>query len=171
MGGGTAFYDAIYLGSAEIMKGQSGRKALIMLTDGEDNASRVSIQQAITTTQRADTLAYSIRISDDSAFIPFAPPGMGRPRGWGHVGRMPHTDGKQVLQEISRKTGGSYFEVSNKVSVEQIYDRIEEELRNQYSIGYTSDEPESTVYRKIHLTTKRKGLTIQAREGYYASNT
>jgi Mg-chelatase subunit ChlD len=171
-GGGTAFYDAIYLGSDEIMKTQQGRKAFIMLTDGEDNASKVSLQEAITTTQRTDTLAYSIRISDDSSFsAPFGGSGMGRRGPWGRGGHMSHSDGKQILQEISRKTGGSYFEVSNNTSVEQIYGRIEEELRNQYSIGYTSDQPESAAYRKIHVATKRKGLTVQAREGYYASST
>jgi VWFA-related protein len=76
-------------------------------------------------------------------------------------------DGKSVLQRISRETGGSFFEVSKKLTIDDIYDRIQEELRNQYSIGYTSDRADATGYRAIKVTAKKSGLTVQAREGYY----
>ncbi|MBV8863972.1 MAG: VWA domain-containing protein, partial [Acidobacteriaceae bacterium] len=146
-GGGTAFYDAIYLASNEIMKTQSGRKALIMLTDGEDNASKISLEESISSANRSDTMAYAIRIADDeqpSFNRGFGGPGMGRHGGggWpdgGGRGGMDRPDGKKILKEISRQTGGSYFEVSKKKSVEEIYTAIEEELRHQYSLGYTSD--------------------------------
>ena len=78
-------------------------------------------------------------------------------------------DGKKILKEISKETGGSYFEVSKKTTVDQIYNQIEEELRNQYSLGYTSDRPDTeSGFRKILVTAKRKGLVVQARSGYYA---
>ena len=157
------------------MSKQSGRKALVMLTDGEDNASKISLEEAIRTTQQADTLAYSVRIADaQSHFGGFSAPGMGRHGGWGGgpYGRVPygnHGDGKKVLQQISRETGASYFEVSSKKSIDEIYREIEEELRNQYSLGYTSDKPDSeTGYRKIRVTVKQKGLNVQARDGYFA---
>ena len=173
--GGTAFFDAVYLASDDLMTKQSGRKALIMLTDGEDNASKVSLEEAIRTTQRADTLAYSVRIADDQQYrsIGFGAPGMGRHGGWGGgpYGRGPSSnqvDGKKILQQISKETGGSYFEVSKKKSVDQIYSEIEEELRNQYSLGYSSDKPDSEAgYRKIQVSVKQKGLTVQARDGYF----
>jgi VWFA-related protein len=174
-GGGTAFFDAVYLGSHDLMASQTGRKALIMLTDGEDNASKVSIDEAIDFTQRADTLAYSIRIADEEPQFTrgFAGPGIGRHGGWGGGGpygrgpSVPHVDGKKVLQQISKQTGGGYFEVSKKKPVDEIYRQIEEELRNEYSIGYTPDRPVSQGFRKIQLTVKQKGMTVQAREGYY----
>lgn len=177
MHGGTAFFDAVYLGSHDLMASQTGRKALIMLTDGEDNASKISMDEAIDSAQRADTLTYSVRIADDEPQFTrgFGGPGMGRHGGYGGGGpyghggpAMNHVDGKKVMQQISKQTGGGYFEVSKKKPVDEIYAQIEEELRNQYSIGYTPDRPASEGgFRKIQLTLKRKGLVVQARDGYY----
>lgn len=177
MHGGTAFFDAVYLGSHDLMSSQTGRKALIMLTDGEDNASKVSMDEAIDSAQRADTLAYSVRIADDEPQFSrgFGGPGVGRHGGWNRGGpygggapSVNHVDGKKILQQISKKTGGGYFEVSKKKPVDEIYAQIEEELRNQYSIGYTPDRPATEGgFRKIQLTLKQKGLVVQAREGYY----
>ena len=95
-GGGTTLYDAVYLCSNLIMKQQTGRKALILLTDGEDFGSRMSITDAIEAAQRADTLIYSILFSDESLG------GFGARRGFG-------PDGKGVLQKMSRETGGGFF--------------------------------------------------------------
>lgn len=183
--GGTALYDAIYLASDDLMSKQPGRKAIILLTDGEDRNSKVSLSEAITSAQRADTLAYSVRIADDEhgSSHGFGGPGMGgRHGGWGGGGggmgggrgrgggqSESRTDGKKILQQISQETGGSYFEVSKKKTVDQIYTQIEEELRNQYSLGYTSDQAGGGGFRKIQLTVKQKGLTVQTREGYYAT--
>jgi VWFA-related protein len=157
---GTAFYDAVYLASDEVMKKQTGRKALILLTDGEDRGSKISLAEAISSCERAETLAYSVRIADDES---------ASMRGFGGPGHgMQRTDGKKILQQISHSTGGAYFEVSKKKSVDQIYSQIEEELRNQYSLGYSSDRPASDAgFRKIALTVDRKGLVVQSRDGYY----
>lgn len=180
---GTTLYDAVYLASNDLMSKETGRKALVLLTDGEDTASKVSLDEAIRTTQRADTLGYSVRIADEEEGRPggFGGPGMGRRGGWGGggmggggggpYGRGNHVDGKKVLQQISRETGGSYFEVSKKKTVGDIYSQIEDELRSQYSLGYTSDRPDTeSGYRKIQVTLKRKGYTVQARDGYYAGS-
>jgi VWFA-related protein len=178
--GGTAFYDAVYLAANDVLKSQSGRKAVIMLTDGEDNASKISLPEAISTAQHSDTLAYSIRIADEEN-TSFGPGGFGGfPRGRGGMGggrgrgRGPwveSVDGKKVLREISDKTGGSYHEYSKKRPLGQIYAEIEEELRNQYSIGYTPDRPQTEAgFRKITLTVRDKKLQVRAREGYYAGN-
>jgi VWFA-related protein len=172
-GPGTTLYDSILLASNELMKKQQGRKALILLTDGVDNGSRVPLSQAIESAQRADTLVYSILFAGQENQQPFGGmgPGMGRRGG---MGRYPpqqqpqHADGKKVLQRISTETGGGFFEVSKKDSIDQIYDRIQDELRNQYSLGYTSDnEAGSNGFRKIAVTVKQKGLIVQTREGYY----
>lgn len=178
-GGGTTLYDAIYLASNDLMSKQTGRKALILLTDGEDTGSKVSLSECITSAQRSDTLAYSVRIADEEEGMPrgFGGPGMGRHGGWGGMGGggrgggvpMNRPDGKKILQQISRETGGAYYDVSKKKTVDEIYSQIEEDLRNQYSIGYTSDNPSTDgSFRKIQLTVKQKGDVVQAREGYYA---
>jgi VWFA-related protein len=181
-GGGTMLYDSVLLASDELMKKQTGRKALILLTDGVDNGSKVSLSTAIESAQRADTLVYSVLFADPDAYgggYNQGPPRMGGGRrggygggGGGGRGRYPqqsHPDGKKILERLSRETGGGFFEVTKKQPIEQIYDRIEEELRNQYSLGYTSTTADAAGgFRKIHVSTpKQKSLIVQTRDGYY----
>lgn len=176
--GGTDLYDAVLLASEELMQKQQGRKAIILFSDGEDNGSKVTLSRAIESAQRADTLVYSVRFYDRNA-IGGGPVSIGPGRrrgggfpggGGGYPGGYPNsgrTDGKAVLQQISSETGGAYFEVSGGMTLDKIYARIQDELRNQYSLGYTSDQT-GGGYRKIKVTAKGKNLTVQAREGYYA---
>jgi VWFA-related protein len=172
-GGGTSLYDSIYLASDELMRKQSGRKALILLTDGMDMGSKVTLESCVESAQRADTLVYSILFEDpEMAYGGLGGPGMGRRGGWGRGGGGPRVntpDGKKVLQQISRETGGRFFEVSRKRPIEKVFAEIEEDLRNQYSLGYTPDTAAAAGYRRIHLTTRQKGLVVQTREGYYGS--
>jgi VWFA-related protein len=169
-GGGTSLYDSVLLASDELMKKQSGRKAVIALTDGVDNGSKVTLTSAIESAQRADTLVYSILFADQDAYGAMGHGGYGGYGGHRGGGRQgSRTDGKPILQRLSRETGGGFFEVSKKESIEKIYDQIQEELRNQYSIGYTSDQPDASgKYHKIQLTTKKPDLIVQTRDGYYA---
>jgi len=176
-GGGTLLYDAVWLASDELMKKQQGRKALIVLTDGVDHGSKESLQSAIEAAQRADTLVYSILFAGEEGHrgggggFGGMHGGMG-PMGGGGRRQYPrqeeHPDGKKVLQQISEETGGRFFEVSGKQPIDKIYAQIEEELRNQYSLGYTPEGADAEIgYHRIHLTTKQKGLIVQARAGYY----
>ena len=178
-GGGTLLYDSIYLASNELMKKQQERKALIILTDGVDHGSKESLNTAISSAQRADTAVYSILFADEDAYGSGGRGGFGGHGGYGGggmgrggPGRYPQQqrpDGKKVLERISKETGGQLFEVKKKVSIEQIYAQIEEELRNQYGLGYTPDRPNSdSTYHLIHVTVNQKDLTVQAREGYYS---
>ncbi len=157
-GGGTTLYDAVYLASDEIMRKQQGRKAVVILTDGVDHGSRVSLDTAIETAQRADTLIYSILFEGVEGGGFQGPFGIS----------IGDNSGAKVLQKMSRETGGGYFEVSRRLSIDTIYKRIEEELRSQYSIGYTTDRPGGGgAFRAISLKTRRKELVVQARQGYY----
>jgi VWFA-related protein len=174
-GGGTLFYDAVFLASDDLMKKQQGRKALIVLTDGDDRGSRETLEQAVEAAQRADTIVYSILFTDPDGpghFTGgFGGPWGGRHGGWGGS-RLPMplgNDGKKVLEKISRETGGRMFEVSKKEPIEKIYAQIEEELRNQYSLGFTPQRPADAPvsYHKLHVATKQKDLKVQARAGYY----
>jgi VWFA-related protein len=184
-GGGTTLYDAIFLASDEIMQKQQGRKALVLLTDGVDNGSKLTLNRAIEAAQRSNTLVYSILYADPEAYghpgghMGGMGGGMGRhgggwPGGPGGGGYPPQQqqvrpDGKKVLQRISKETGGRFFEVSKKEPIDQIYDQIAEELRNQYNLGYTPDKASATPgYHQILVTTTNKDQIVQAREGYYA---
>jgi VWFA-related protein len=171
-GGGTLLYDAIYLASDELMSKQQGRKALIILSDGVDRGSKESLTTAIETAQRADTVVYSILFKDDEENANRSGFGMGQHGGARRGGRYPQEerpDGKKILQQISKATGGRLYEVSKKEAVDKIYSEIEEELRNQYSLGYTPQKNEGPGYHKIVLTTKQKDLIVQARDGYYST--
>jgi VWFA-related protein len=173
-GGGTMLYDAVLLASDELMKKQQGRKALIVLSDGVDTGSKVSLARSIESAQRADTLVYAILFADEEAYGRGGMgggPRMGRRGPYGGGGRrypQSRPDGKKILEQMAKETGGGFFEVSKKQPIEQIYERIQEELRSQYSLGYTAERSEAGPgFRKIRLTAKPKGLVVQARDGYY----
>ena len=168
--GGTCLYDSVLLASDEILKKQAGRKAIILMTDGEDNGSKVTLERAVEAAERADTLVYSILFQDPDMGFNGGGYGMGRRRGWGGppMGGGNRVDGKKVLQQISRETGGRFFEVTRTMTIRKVFETIEEELRNQYSLGYTPDRADKDgEYRRIHLTAKPKNLIVQTREGYY----
>jgi VWFA-related protein len=147
-GGGTLLYDALSDASKEVMKKQQGRKALIVLSDGGENGSNATLTDAVQEAQRTNTLIYTILFTDGGFGSDF---------------------GKRVMQRLAKETGGSYFEVSKKLTIDQVFAQIEEDLRSQYSIGYVSDKPaQISEFRKIQLTVKKPGLTVNARDRYWA---
>jgi VWFA-related protein len=186
--GGTVLYDATFLASDELMKKQKGRNALIILSDGNDRGSKESLNKALESAQRANTIVYAIYFKGEEpqqqswghsggGRIPGGRgggyPGGGYPGGRGGGGRggdgdQPHVDGKKILKQLAKETGGRLFEVSKKQTVDQIYDQIAEELRAQYRLGYTPDQAASAEgYHRVELTTNRKDLFVQTRDGYY----
>lgn len=177
-GPGTVLYDSVLLASDELMRKQHGRKALILLTDGVDNGSKVTLERGIEAAQRADTLVYSILFADEegSGFSP-GMGGMGRHGGMGRGGGRPggyqqRPDGKKILERLAKETGGGFFQVSKKRPIDDIYKQIQEELRSQYNLGYTPEPASSNAYfHKIALTTTRKEVVLQARDGYYPPQT
>ena len=202
--GGTQLYDAVYLASNEIMKPQKGRKAVIVLTDGVDRGSKTSLESAIESAQRADTLVYAIYFKgkEDHMGRGGNNGGGGHPGGGGgwpggggggwpgggggwpggggggggsgrRGGQRPseesHVDGKKILERVSKETGGRFFEVKKKENVGDIYTSIAEELRMQYSLGYTPDKDSSSSgYHHLQLQVKGKDMIVQTRDGYYA---
>jgi VWFA-related protein len=150
-GGGTLLYDAVVMAAKDVLKEQQNRKALILLTDGVDFGSEATVATAVEAAQRADTLVFSILFAD------------------AHFYSMLGPDGRRPLMRLAKETGGAFFEVSKKQSIEQIFAAIQEELRSQYNLGYVSDEPvRISEFRKIQLTAREKGLIVQARDKYWA---
>jgi VWFA-related protein len=152
-GGGTLLYDAVAQASNDVMKKLTGRKALIVLSDGVDFGSSGTLDDAIEAAQRADTLIYSILYADPGAYGIF---------GGGH-------DGRNVMERLAGDTGGSFFEVSKKQTVDQMFETLQKELRTQYNLGYVSDKPVTlSEFRAIQLAANRTGLVVQARRRYWA---
>ena len=156
-GGGTLLYDAVVEASKQVMKNQSGRKALIVLSDGVDTGSEATLTDAIEAALRTDTLIYSILFADPGYY------------GGPLFGRMSGAGGRKALMRLSTEAGGGFFEVSKKQTIDDVFTVLEEELRSQYSLGYVSDVPlHFAEFRKIELTVSQKGLSVQARDRYWA---
>ncbi|HVV47350.1 MAG TPA: VWA domain-containing protein [Bryobacteraceae bacterium] len=147
-GGGTLLFDAVSDACKEVMRKQQGRKALIILSDGGDNGSNATLSAAVQEAQRTNTLVYTILFTS---------------------GGLGSNIGKRTMLRLAEQTGGSYFVVTKKLTIDQVFALIEQDLRSQYSIGYVSDKPaQVSEFRKLQLTTRRPDLTVHARDRYWA---
>jgi VWFA-related protein len=154
---GTLLYDAVYLASNEKLKSEVGRKALVLITDGEDQGSTYDRRAAIEAAQKSDAIIYSIYYVD---------------RGFYAAGGMMFGGGggEGALRKMSEETGGRVFTVSSKHPLSEVFKEIQDELRNQYSIGYESTNPKRDgSFRRIEIKTDNPEYKVQARNGYYAT--
>ncbi|MGA2375956.1 MAG: VWA domain-containing protein [Candidatus Sulfotelmatobacter sp.] len=150
---GTVLYDAVYLSAHDMLAKEVGRKAMILLTDGEDEGSQLKIKDAIEAAERADAIVYVLLCADRGFYI-----GMG---GYSGEGEM---------RKLTEATGGRVINVGNKFDkLKEAFDQIAAELRSQYNLGYTST---NTVldgsYRKLEVKSKQN-YKVQCRAGYYAT--
>jgi VWFA-related protein len=152
---GTALYDAVYLASHDEFSHEVGRKAMILLTDGEDEGSRLKIKDAIESAQKADAICYVLLIAD---------------RGFYGRGGMGYS-GDFEMKKLTQETGGRMIEVGNKIDkLREAFDQISRELRSQYNIGYTpTNAARDGSFRKVEIRPKQSDYKIQARSGYYAT--
>ncbi len=154
---GTLLFDAVYLASNEKLKSEVGRKALILITDGEDEGSTYDRKGAIEAAQKSDAIIYSIYYVDRAFYS-----GGGFMIGGG--------GGESDLRKMSEETGGHVFTVSSKHPLNEIFQQIQDELRNQYSIGYESvNDKRDGTFRKIEIKVDNPNDRVQARNGYYAT--
>ena len=142
---------------------------MIVLTDGVDRGSKETLETAVESAQRANSVVYTILFpGEEGTDYGRGYGGWGGGRRGGRYPQQERPDGKKVLERIAGETGGRMFQVSKKLPIEQIYAEISDELRNQYSLGYTPDrENPGLGYHRIHLSVKNKDLIVQARSGYY----
>jgi VWFA-related protein len=155
----TLLYSAVRDSSNNMMSKQPGRKAIILLTDGVAFKDPASIESAVESAQRADTILYSIRFSDPvEAYRPIR----------AAVLAAAKERGKQELDRLAKETGGVSYAVTKNQNIETIYNEIEHSLRNQYSIGYTPPRTGDGKYHKIKLNTNDHHLIVDTRDGYYA---
>jgi VWFA-related protein len=183
-GGGTQLYDAIYLASDELMKPKSGRKALIVFSDGGDRGSKETLNDAIDAADRANLQVFTIYFKGEEERSNSGFPGNGGHHGGmggggypggggGHRGGNPKSeagvDGKKIMQQIASRTGGQFFEAKKKDNLDDIYNQIAASLRQQYLLTYTPDKVDTDgEFHKIVLKTDKTDLNVITREGYYA---
>jgi VWFA-related protein len=152
-GGATHLYDAVYLASNELLKNEVGRKVLILLTDGEDQGSRVKLETALEAAQKSDVINYSVDIVD-RPFYGFHSMGF---------------SGDSVLRKLSDDTGGHVIEVNRSKDASAAFQQIANELRTQYLLGYTpTNTKHDGAFRKIRVQIHNQDYKVQARRGYYA---
>jgi VWFA-related protein len=149
---GTLLYDAVYLASHDMLAKEVGRKAMILLTDGEDEGSQLKLRDAIEAAQKADAIVYVLLCADRGFYGSFGYSGEGE------------------MKKLTEQTGGRVIDVGNKYDkLKEAFDQVANELRSQYNLGYT---PTNTVldgsYRKLEIKSKQN-YKIQARAGYYAT--
>jgi VWFA-related protein len=152
---GTVLYDAIYLAANDKLKGEVGRKVIVVITDGVDEGSRLTRNDAIEAAQKSDAVIYSIDYYDPSAY--------GRFMTFGGSG------GEGELRKMSDETGGHVYKVDRSHTLDQVFRELQEEMRSQYSIGYTStNDVKDGSYRHLDVKLANKDLKVQVRKGYYA---
>ena len=151
---GTVLYDAVYLSAHDMLAKEVGRKAMILLTDGEDEGSQLKIKDAIEAAQRADAIVYVLLCADRGGYYSLG---------------MSYS-GEGEMRKLTEATGGRVINVGNKFDkLREAFDQIGAELRSQYNLGYTSTNPLfDGGYRKLEIKNKQ-GYKIQSRAGYYAT--
>lgn len=141
---GTSLYDAVYLAAREKLAREAGRKAIVVLSDGQDTTSRYDLGKALIAAHRSDVVVYSISNS-------------GSPRS---------------LRTLSDDTGGAFFEVRRNSEFEPVFSQIASELRSQYSLAYHStNTARDGKFRRIRIIPKDPSIKVRARRGYYAPET
>jgi VWFA-related protein len=144
---GTALYDAIYLACGDKLNGEAGRKAIVIVTDAQDEGSKVRLEEAIEAAQRTDTVIHILLVAD------------------------PHFGGgnSSVAHRLAEDTGGRMISVSSEKRLEEAFDQISEELRSQYTLGYyPTNTSRDGKFRKIRVDADNHELKVLARKGYYA---
>jgi len=153
---GTILYDAVYLAASDQLKGQVGRKVLVLITDGEDQGSSYNIKQAIEAAQKADALIYGFYYVDRAFYF-------GNGMVFGGVS-------DSALKQLSEDTGGHVFHIDKKMSLQNAFDELQAEMRSQYAIGYTpTNSVKDGSFRRLEIRTNNKDWRVQARKGYYAT--
>jgi VWFA-related protein len=158
---GTILFDAVYLATTEKLVTETGRKTLVLITDGVDTGSKISRDKSIESAQKADTIIYSIDYEDPSAYG----------GGFGTI-RIGGGQGEGDLRRMSGETGGRVFKVDRHNSLDDIFRDLQDEMRSQYAIGYAPPGGKKDgAYHKIEIRVGNKDYKVQARKGYYAIET
>jgi VWFA-related protein len=154
IGSGTSVFDAIYLACNDQLKKETGRKAIILISDGQDTTSKVRINEALIAAQQSEAVIYSISNRIGGFFDDH---GSGDP---------------ETLRRFSLETGGTVYFVSGRSDMTEVFSQIADELRSQYTLAYSSsNSARDGKFRKIRIVPKDSTYKVKARQGYYAPST
>ena len=142
--GGSVIWDAVYYASEKLRR-VDGRKAILLLTDGDDSGSPHSLSQTIGMAQAAEAIVYPIRSI---------------------LGRRRKDPGKKQLEQLASGTGGAFFDGSREEDSEPIFQKIQAELREQYVLGFNADGPRDGSFHELKVTASR-GMKVRTRSGYW----
>jgi len=160
--GGTVLYDSITVTAMEKFRHRAGSKVIVLLSDGLETNSSVTLESAIKAAQATELIVYSICDNDP------AHEELDAYRRLHRNDAIRFTSGCDALRAISEPTGGRMFRIGKNASVEQIFDAIADEIRGQYLLGFSPSKPaREGSFRKLEIKTKPAGLIVQARKGYY----
>ena len=150
---GTLLFDAVYLSSHDMLSKEVGRKAMILLTDGQDEGSKLKLKDAIEAAQKADAIVYVLLCADRGGYFS---------TGMSYYGEVD-------MEKLTKETGGRVINVGNRFDkLREAFQQISDELRSQYNLGYTpSNTKLDGSYRKLEIKNKQS-YKIQSRSGYYA---
>lgn len=153
--GGTHLYDAVYLAANDQLAHEVGRKTIVLLTDGEDQGSRLKVEAAIEAAQKADVIIYGVLLVDRDFY-----------GGRGMIGMY---GGEGVLKKMSEETGGHVVRADRRNDLRTAFQELAEEMRSQYSLAYTSTNPKHDgTFRKLTVKVNQPDTKVQTRKGYYA---
>ena len=154
-GGGTSLYDAVYLAASEKLSREQGRKVMILITDGDDNSSRTTLQETLEMAQKHNVAIYGISTNSAAYF-----------------GSKEQDRGDKTLKRFSEDTGGKPFFPLKIQELAVSFQDIGQELRSQYRIAYrtTNQKPDGT-YRRIRIEVSDRNYKAKTRTGYYAPRT
>lgn len=190
--GAAQLYDAIFLAADELMKAKSGRKLLIIFSDGVDRGSKESMSEAMDAADHAGLSVYTVYLKGEQprnngngfpgggqrrtgGSYPgggggYPGGGGGYPGGGSGRSEEPNVDGKKIMQQIAERSGGRFYEAKKRDNLEEIYTDIANELHGQYLLTYTPDMVDNDGgFHKVAIKTKKDDLQVLARPGYYAS--
>ncbi len=154
---GTLLYDAVYLAASQVMTQETGRKAMVLLTDGQDEGSQTKIGEAIAAAQKTNAPVYVILIADRGFYADV---------GFGNLGY----GGYSAMKKMTEETGGRLIDVGNNArKLEAAFEQIEDELRTQYVASYTpSNTKLDGGFRRLGVECRGDGMKVQVRKGYFA---
>ena len=186
----SQLYDAIFLACDELMKNQQGRKAIVVFSDGIDNGSKDTLNDAVDAADRANVAIYTVytkgQQEENNVGFPrdnrrggigypgggggYPGGGGGYPSGGGQRREpKPIVDGRKIMEEIARRTGGHAYDAKKREDLEPIFKLVSEELQGQYVLTYTPDKPDSEGgFHKVVVKADKGDLQVTTREGYYA---
>jgi VWFA-related protein len=143
-GNSTSLYDAVYLASEEKLKHEVGRKVMVVITDGEDNSSKIRKEEALETAQRNDVLIYGIGVQTENSSF-------------------------RVLKKFAEETGGAFFSPHARTSeIREAFHSIGTDILGQYSMAFVMNAKKDGSYHSLKIRCNARGVRVRARKGYYA---